>query len=103
ATNPRWIEGQMRHGYRGATALAETLDALFAFAVTTETVPSGHFDLFFDATLGHETVRDFLQRENRAAAQDMARTFDAAITRGLWPCRRNSTRALLAELQGVAS
>ena len=60
ATNPRWIAGQMRHGYRGAAEIAETLDNLFAFAALTDAVPSRHFDLLFDATCGDEAVREFL-------------------------------------------
>ncbi len=67
----------MRHGHRGAIAIAETLDALYAFAATTDAVPSRHFDSYFDATLGDETVRAFLQRENPAAARSMADKFEA--------------------------
>ena len=103
ATNPRWIAGQMRHGYRGASAMAETLDALFGFAATTDAVPSRHFDLYFDATLGDDSVRDFLERENPAAARAMAAKFDTAIRRTFWDCRRNSPRAILAGLQGIAA
>ena len=35
AINPRFIEGQMRHGPRGAAELAETVDRLIDFATTT--------------------------------------------------------------------
>ncbi len=31
AANPRWIEGQMRHGHRGAAEIAESVDNLFAW------------------------------------------------------------------------
>ncbi len=33
--NPKWIEGVMRHGYKGAFEIAATVDYLFAFAATT--------------------------------------------------------------------
>jgi cobalamin biosynthesis Mg chelatase CobN len=35
ASNPKWIAGVMRHGYKGAFEMAATLDYLFAFAATT--------------------------------------------------------------------
>ncbi len=35
AVNPRFIEGQMRHGPRGASEFAETVDRLIGFAETT--------------------------------------------------------------------
>src|SRR5690606_9442415 len=40
ATNPRFIEGQMRHGPRGAAEFAETVDRLIGFAETTLAVPA---------------------------------------------------------------
>ncbi|MBV9245750.1 MAG: cobaltochelatase subunit CobN [Methylobacteriaceae bacterium] len=102
ATNPRWIEGQMRHGHRGAAEIAETLDNLFAFAALTDAVPSRHFELLFDATCGNERVRDFLLDANREAAWAMAERFAEAIRRGLWTPRRNSVAAILADMGEVA-
>ena len=64
ATNPRWIRGQMRHGFRGAGEIAETVDNFFAYAALTEIVTERQFDLLFDATIGDETVRRFLTEAN---------------------------------------
>ena len=36
--NPKWIDGVMRHGYKGAFEIAATVDYLFAFAATTGAV-----------------------------------------------------------------
>ena len=97
ATNPRWVAGQMRHGFRGAAAIAETVDALFAYAATTDLIPSRHFDLLFDATLGDDAVRAFLENANPAAACGLATTFGRARDRGFWHPRRNATAAILAD------
>jgi cobaltochelatase CobN len=102
ATNPRWIAGQMRHGFRGAAEIAETVDALFCFAATSEAAPSRHFDVLFDATLGDEAVRGFMVEANPAAARATADRFAAAQDRGYWHARRNSTAAILAELRAAA-
>ena len=102
ATNPRWVAGQMRHGFRGAAEIAETIDALFAFAATTDLVPSRHFDLLFDATLGDDGVRAFLEGANPAAARGIATTFARARDRGLWHPRRNVTAAILADVERAA-
>ena len=88
----------MRHGHRGAIALAETLDALYAYAATTDAVPSAHFDRYFDATLGDDAVRAFLEQENPDAADAMARRFEAAIACGYWTSRRNSVADNLAAI-----
>ncbi|HEX4507784.1 MAG TPA: cobaltochelatase subunit CobN [Alphaproteobacteria bacterium] len=102
ATNPRWIAGQMRHGYRGAAEIAESVDNFFAYAALTDVTESRQFDLLFDATLGDEQVRAFLLDANLAAARGMADKFDQAVRRGFWTTRRNSTSAILAALREAA-
>ena len=97
AVNPRFIEGQMRHGARGAAELAETVDRLVDFAETTGTVASALFDLVHDAYLGDERVRDFLMRENPQAARAIAERLEAARRKGLWHPRRNDLDTDLRE------
>ena len=102
ATNPRWISGQMRHGFRGAAEIAETVDNFFAYAALTDVTNDGQFDLLFDATIGDETVRKFLTTANPAAASAIADRFDEAIRRGLWTTRRNSAGTITANMRPVA-
>ncbi len=101
ATNPRWLEGQMRHGFRGAAEIAESVDNLFVFAATTDAVPDRMFDLMFDAVCADSQVRDFLREANPQAAAAIAKRFADAIDRGLWTTRRNSAPALLDALRGA--
>jgi cobaltochelatase CobN len=103
ATNPRWLDGQMRHGHRGAAEIAETIANLHAFAATAAVVTSRQFDLAFDATLGDERVRDFMLGANPDATRAAARAFADARQRGWWTTRRNSTLADLASLTGEAA
>jgi cobaltochelatase CobN len=96
AINPRFIAGQMRHGPRGATELAETVDRLIGFAQTTEAVPSALIDLLHEAYLADRQVRAFLLRENPAAARAIADRLGAARRQGWWHPRRNDIDADLA-------
>ena len=73
----------MRHGPRGAAELAETVDRLVDFAAMTRAVSSTLIDLIHDAYLGDAAVRDFLVRENPAAARAIAARLDAARRNGL--------------------
>ena len=52
ATNTRFIAGQMRHGPRGASEFAETVDRLVGFAETTEAIPGALIGAVHDAYLG---------------------------------------------------
>ncbi|MGA8951843.1 MAG: cobaltochelatase subunit CobN, partial [Xanthobacteraceae bacterium] len=104
AVNPRYIAGQMRHGPRGAAELAETVDRLVAFAETTGAVAGHLFDLLYDAYVANAEVREFLLRENPAAAAAIAERLEAARRRGLWHPHRNDIATGFAALQaeGVA-
>ena len=89
ATSPKFIEGMMRHGARGAAELAETVDRLADFAETTGAVSSALFDLVHGAYLADEAVREFLFRENPDAAEAIAGRLEEARAKGLWHPRRN--------------
>ena len=99
AANPAWAEGMMNHGFRGGAEIAATLDHMAAFAHLAQIVPPHLFDLYHEATLGRDEVRDFLQRENPAALQAMEDLFRRLRDAGLWLTRRNS---IAARLEGAA-
>ena len=48
ATNPRWLAGQMRHGFRGAAEIAETIDNFCAYAALADVTDDHQFDLLFE-------------------------------------------------------
>ncbi len=62
----------MRHGPRGASEFAETVDRLIGFAETTNAIPGALIEAVHDAYLGDETVRAFILRENPKAAAFIA-------------------------------
>jgi cobaltochelatase CobN len=99
AVNPRFIAGQMRHGPRGAAELAETVDRLVNFAETTDAVAGELFDLLHAAYVEDDAVRDFLLRENPAAAASIADRLETVLRRGFWHPRRNDVGTSLAALR----
>ncbi|MDF2640162.1 MAG: cobaltochelatase subunit CobN [Novosphingobium lindaniclasticum] len=100
-TNPKWIAGVMRHGYKGAFEIAASVDYLFAFAATTHAVQDHHFDLVHAAFIEDEAVRDFMAEANPAALRETAARLSEALERGLWKPRSNSAGLTLAELFGA--
>ncbi|MBV1687461.1 cobaltochelatase subunit CobN [Novosphingobium sp. G106] len=99
-TNPKWIAGVMRHGYKGAFEIAASVDYLFAFAATTHAVRDHHFDAVHAAFIEDEKVRAFMAEVNPAALRETAARLAEALERGLWKPRSNSAGALLADLAG---
>jgi cobaltochelatase CobN len=99
--NPKWLSGVMRHGYKGGSEMAATVDYLFAFAATAHCVADHHFDAVYAAYLDDEDVRGFLERHNPAALREIADRMLEAQTRGLWQAKSNSAGVkLLAWAQG---
>jgi cobaltochelatase CobN len=103
ATNPRFIEGQLRHGPRGASEFAETVDRLIGFAETTQAIPGVLIEALYDAYLGDPRVRAFLLEQNREAARFIAERFASARRRGLWHPLRNSIDADLSAFADEAA
>jgi len=101
--NPKWIDGVMRHGYKGAFEMAATVDYMVSFQATARCVKDHHFDAVFDAYLDDETVRQFLEDHNPQALKEMTERLIEAQERGLWRPRRNDTRALLENLMARAA
>jgi cobaltochelatase CobN len=96
AANPRWIAGQMRHGFRGAAEIASTLDQMALFAHLAGAVERHHFDLYYDATLGDDEVRRFIEQANPEAAAAMRQRFQQLLDAGYWATRRNSAIETIA-------
>jgi cobaltochelatase CobN len=96
--NPKWIEGVMRHGYKGAFEIAATVDYLFAFAATTGAVGNHHFEAVYQAFVADPKVRDFMEEKNPAALSEMKERLMEAIERGLWTPRSNSAQFDLTDI-----
>jgi cobaltochelatase CobN len=82
--NPKWIAGAMRHGYKGASEMAATLDFLFAYDATANCVQDFMYQGVADAYLFDESVREFIEQNNPWVQRDMAERLLEANQRGLW-------------------
>ncbi|WP_207388846.1 cobaltochelatase subunit CobN [Stutzerimonas kirkiae] len=83
-TNPKWLDGIKRHGYKGAFEMAATVDYLFAYDATTGVVRDDQYASLSDAWLEDADTREFLQRHNPDALRDISERLLEAIQRGLW-------------------
>ncbi len=102
-TNPKWIAGVRRHGYKGAFEIAASVDYLFAFAATTHAVRDHHFDAVHAAFIEDDKVRAFMADANPAALRETAARLAEALDRGMWKPKSNSAAMILAELSQAPS
>ena len=82
--NPKWIEGVMRHGYKGAFEMAATVDYLFAYDATANCVEDYMYQGVAEAYLFDSNVQKFIQDKNPWALRDMAERLLEAHQRNLW-------------------
>ena len=83
-TNPKWIEAMQGHGYKGAFEMAATVDYLFAYDATTDTVADYQYAAVADAFVHDADNRAFMEQHNPHALADMTERLLEAVQRGLW-------------------
>ena len=98
--NPKWIEGAMRHGYKGAFELAATVDFLFAYDATAHCVEDHMYQGVAQAYLFDPNVQAFIQQKNPWALRDMAERLLEANQRGLW---QDADAGTLDQLRAIAN
>ena len=96
--NPKWMEGVMRHGYKGAFEMAATVDYLFAYDATAQCVEDYMYEGIAKTYLFDETVQTFLQNKNPWAMRDIAERLLEANQRGMW---NNAPTQMLTELRTI--
>lgn len=98
--NPKWIEGVMRHGYKGCFEMAATVDYLVSFAATAHAVKDHHFDAVFQAYVDDKKVNEFFKKHNPDALKELSNRLLDAMERGLWKPRLNSAAGVLKSILG---
>lgn len=83
-TNPKWIDGVKRHGYKGAFEMSATVDYLFGYDATARVVRDDQYAAITDAYVNDSATREFLQRHNPDALHDICERLLEAVQRGLW-------------------
>ncbi|MEO1209183.1 MAG: cobaltochelatase subunit CobN [Cyanobacteria bacterium J06638_20] len=98
--NPKWLQGVMRHGYKGAFEMAATVDYLFAYDATTRCVDDFMYQGIADTYLFDELVQAFVQAKNPWVLRDMAERLLEAHQRGMW---QQVETATLDQLRAIAN
>jgi cobaltochelatase CobN len=82
--NPKWIAGARRHGYKGASEMAATIDFVFGYDAATDVVDDYQYAMISDAYLRDPENRAFLAAHNPSALREMTERLLEAMQRGMW-------------------
>ncbi|MEW6171521.1 MAG: cobaltochelatase subunit CobN [Bacillota bacterium] len=82
--NPKWIEGQKRHGYKGAGDISKRIGRVYGWEAATQEVDDWIFDDITRTFVLNEENRKFFEEHNPWALEEIARRLLEAAERGLW-------------------
>ncbi|MFH1260229.1 MAG: cobaltochelatase subunit CobN [Elusimicrobiota bacterium] len=82
--NPQWIEGMKKHGYKGAQDMAHKAAAVYGWDATSGVVEDWIFDELTKKHVLDKELREFYEKNNPWALEELARRFLEAEQRGLW-------------------
>src|SRR5439155_25128621 len=84
AVNPKWLEGMMRHGYKGAFEMAATVDYLFGYDATADVAEDWMYAEIARRYALDPVVQAFMREKNPWALLGIIRRLFEAADRGLW-------------------
>lgn len=82
--NPKWIEGQKRHGYRGASDISQLVGRVYGWDATTDEVDDKLFDGIVETFILNDENRKFFEENNPWALEEIGRRLIEAYKRNLW-------------------
>jgi cobaltochelatase CobN len=95
--NPKWIDGMKNHGYKGAGEISKRVGRVYGWEATTQEVDDWIFDDITRTFVLDKDNREFFQKENPWALEEIARRLLEAEQRGLW----QADPEVLAELRQI--
>lgn len=97
AVNPKFIEGMMKHGYKGAADMANMIAHSFQWDATSEVMEDWMYEKYAEKYAFDPKVQEWLREVNPWALQRMTEILLEAEQRGMWQALPE-TKARLQEL-----
>ncbi len=82
--NPRWIKGMIKHGYKGGFEMGASVDYLFAYDASTDSVEDWCYEEIYDKWLCNKDVSQFLYDNNPWVLRDISERLLEASNRSMW-------------------
>lgn len=84
--NDRWIDGMMKHGYKGAGDMMKRIVNMFGWEVTADAVKDWIFEEVATKYVLNKKMRKWFLENNPYAVEEITRRLLEAYRRGLWEC-----------------
>lgn len=101
--NPRFIQGMMKHGYKGAADLSSRVSISFQWDATSKVMENWMYEKLAENYALDVTVQDWMKEVNPWALQRITETLLEAEKRGLWQAADETIdqlQALYLDIEG---
>lgn len=101
--NPKYIEGMMKHGYKGAADMANMIAHSFQWDATSAVMDDWMYEKYAEKYTFDPKVQEWLREVNPWALQRMTEILLEAEQRGLWqakPETKEKLQKLYLEMEG---
>lgn len=92
--NPKYIEGMMNHGYKGASDLSKMVSVSFQWDATSKVMEDWMYEKYAEKYAFDKKVQDWMKRVNPWALQRITETLIEAEMRGLWNAKEETLQQL---------
>jgi cobaltochelatase CobN len=82
--NPKWIDGMKEHGYKGASDIMKRVTRVYGWSASTQEVDPWIFNDIADTFVNNHEMRQFFEKNNPHALEEIARRLLEANQRSLW-------------------
>lgn len=94
AVNPKFIQGMMEHGYKGASDLANYVAHSFQWDATSAVMEDWMYEKFAEKYAFDPKVQDWMKEVNPWALSRIAQVLLEAEQRGLWQAKEETKKEL---------
>ncbi|MDR2349811.1 MAG: cobaltochelatase subunit CobN [Deltaproteobacteria bacterium] len=95
--NPKWLEGVKRHGYKGAGDISHMMDTMFGWDATADVMEDWMYEKVSDAYVLYPAMKEWMEKVNPYARQNILDKLLEAITRGMWNASEETRQKLRDE------
>lgn len=92
--NPKFIEGMMKHDYKGASDLAALVAHAYGWDATSSVMKDWMYDTLTDKFVFDKKVQDWMKRVNPWALKRLTETLLEAAQRDLWKIKSQTKEQL---------
>ena len=94
SVNPKYINGMMKHGYKGASDMAKMVSVSYQWDATSEVMEDWMYEKYAEKYVFDEKVQEWMREVNPWALQRITETLLEAETRGLWNAKEGTLEKL---------